>query len=95
LHAELLAEINARIEKADAAYGPTFASTHEALGVASEEWDELREAIKTNLLRSVEQECLDLAAVLIRCARMLRNAGYQHARSVKPSPEVDAELQFT
>lgn len=57
--------IETRIAAADARYGP-FASTHEALGVACEEWDELREAIRSNDLEHVKRECLDLAAVLIR-----------------------------
>ena len=75
-------EIEARIEAAQKRYGH-FASTHEALGVASEEWDELRDAIRSNALGSVEHECLDLAAVLIRLARSLRNSNYTAQRSVK------------
>jgi NTP pyrophosphatase (non-canonical NTP hydrolase) len=75
-------EVEARIEAAAARYGP-FASTHEALGVAVEEWDEFRDAIRSNALASVETECLDLAAVLVRLARMLRNTNYTHDRSVK------------
>lgn len=55
---------------ADDRYGP-FASTHEALGVASEEWDELRAAIHANDMRAIRHECLDLAAVLIRLADQL------------------------
>lgn len=62
--------IEERIERAAARYG-NFASTHEALGVACEEWDELREAIRSNSLGSVYIECLDLAAVLVRLARVL------------------------
>jgi len=54
-----------RISAADDRYGP-FASTHEALGVASEEWDELRAAVHANDLAAVQREALDLAAVLIR-----------------------------
>ncbi len=59
-----------------------FASTHEALGVACEEWDELRDAIRQNELGAVEHECLDLAAVLLRLARSLQNCETA-ARSVK------------
>jgi hypothetical protein len=79
---ELQREIDRRIQLADAKYG-AFASTHEALGVALEEWDELRLAVQRNALAGVEHECLDLAAVLIRLARMLRACGWDHPRSVK------------
>lgn len=64
--------IEARVDRAVARYGD-FASTHEALGVALEEWDELRQAIQSNSLGSVYMECLDLAAVLVRLARAVRN----------------------
>jgi hypothetical protein len=69
---DLYYELEDRITRAQKRYGP-FASTHEALGVACEEWDELREAIRSNALGAVEQECLDLAAVLLRLARSLRD----------------------
>ena len=78
----LLQELDARIESAAARYGD-FASTHEALGVASEEWDELREAIRSNDLQAVESECLDLAAVCIRLALSLRVSAQAKLRSVK------------
>ena len=81
-HDDLIYEMEERIAKASAKYGP-FASTHEALGVASEEWDELRDAIRSNKLGSVEWECLDLAAVLIRLARCVRNETATKLRSVK------------
>lgn len=78
---EIMAEIEKRIAAADARYGD-FASTHEALGVASEEWDELREAVRSNKLGSVEREALDLAAVLIRLVRSL-SAETTRRRSMK------------
>jgi NTP pyrophosphatase (non-canonical NTP hydrolase) len=78
---EIMAELARRIEAADARYGD-FASTHEALGVASEEWDELREAVRSNKLGSVEWEALDLAAVLIRLALSLSGEPMRK-RSVK------------
>ena len=81
-HDELIYEVDARMTAAAKRYGP-FASTHEALGVACEEWDELRAAIHGNDLDAVERECLDLAAVLIRLARSLRNSANTRARSVK------------
>ena len=57
--------IQARILRAETRYGP-FASTHEALGVCSEEWDELRQAIHENDIKAIKHEALDLAAALIR-----------------------------
>jgi hypothetical protein len=81
-HDDLIYAIEARIERAHERYGP-FASTHEGLGVALEEWDELKDAIRANALATVEYECLDLAAVLIRLARMVRNSNYAHDRSIK------------
>jgi NTP pyrophosphatase (non-canonical NTP hydrolase) len=77
-----LYEIDERMVKAAGRYGE-FASTHEAMGVALEEWDELREAIKSNDIPMIEHECLDLAAVLIRLATSLRNSNYTRNRSVK------------
>jgi NTP pyrophosphatase (non-canonical NTP hydrolase) len=52
-----------RIKTADARYGDYATSVHEALGVALEEWDELRRAIHSNGLGAVREEALDLAAV--------------------------------
>jgi len=60
-------QIHRRIVTAREKYGD-FASTHEALGVAIEEWDELRDAIRSNDMANIASECLDLAAVLIRLA---------------------------
>jgi len=73
-----------RIGEAEDRYGP-FASTHEALGVAMEEFDELKAAIYKNDLfgpDGVQNECLDLAAVLIRLAESLDNPKLRD-RSVK------------
>jgi NTP pyrophosphatase (non-canonical NTP hydrolase) len=71
-----------RIETAQARYG-LFASTHEALGVACEEWDELRLAIQANDLQAIEHEALDLAAVCLRLAQACRDGGDFAKRSVK------------
>lgn len=79
---EVLIEIEKRIGNAVFLYG-AFAGTHEALGVACEEWDELREAIKSNDMRGVRHEALDLAAVLIRLARDVATAGNTASRSAK------------
>lgn len=81
-HDDLIYEIEQRIDSAAKRYGD-FASTHEALGVACEEWDELRDAVRSNDLPSVIHECIDLAAVLVRLARCLRNSQHTQQRSVK------------
>jgi len=75
-------ELEATIAKASKRYGE-FASTHEALGVALEEWTELQEAIRANDLPAVEHECIDLAAVLMRLARAICNSDPLQLRSVK------------
>jgi NTP pyrophosphatase (non-canonical NTP hydrolase) len=67
---------------ADERYG-AFASTHEAMGVALEEWDELREAIKSNDFTRIAAECLDLAAVCIRLHDQLGTVQMLRERSVK------------
>lgn len=76
------AELYNRVLAADARYG-NFASTHEALGVALEEWDELREAIRSNKIESIRAEALDLASVLIRLWSQLGEDGAMQKRSVK------------
>ncbi len=79
---DLIYEIKRTMERSRDRYGE-YASTHEALGVAVEEWDELRSAIQSNAQASIESECIDLAAVLIRLAVMVREHNYQHERSMK------------
>ena len=59
-----------RMQTAQDRYG-SYASTHEALGVASEEWDEFRAAIQSNDLAKVEEEALDLAACLLRLVEQI------------------------
>lgn len=65
---DLFYQLEARIASAAKRYGP-FASTHEALGVAAEEWDELREQIRANNIVAIRNEALDLAAVMLRLAQ--------------------------
>lgn len=79
---KLDAQIYTRILAADARYGH-FASTHEALGVASEEWDELREAVRANDIAAVRAEALDLAAVMLRLWEQLGEDEAMLKRSVK------------
>ena len=68
------------MDEADAKYGP-FASTHEALGVCTEEWQELTAAIIENDLTKIESECIDLAAPLLRLAEQVRTQAGLRRRS--------------
>lgn len=79
---ELFREIVEHMENSQTRYG-NFTSTHEALGVALEEWDELRVAVHANKLESVRAEAIDLAAVLIRLADQCRGSAQLRERSVK------------
>ena len=65
------AAIESRAMVAQSRYGP-LASTHEAMGVALEEWTELIDAVRANDLDAIAHESLDLAAVLLRLARTIR-----------------------
>lgn len=82
LQFEITDAIESRINDADMRYGP-FASSHEALGVIMEEFDELREAIRSNDPVRIHDECLDMAAPLIRLADAIRNSESLRKRSVK------------
>lgn len=81
-HIDEIYETEARMERAQIRYG-NFASTHEALGVALEEWDELRAVVQANAIGSVREEALDLAAVLIRLAHQCRTSSSLRERSIK------------
>lgn len=59
-----------RAKQAQDTYG-NIASTHEALGVASEEWDELRAAIHANDAVAIRDEAMDMCSVLLRLAIMM------------------------
>lgn len=69
-------------EQAQDRYG-NFSSTHEAMGVALEEWDELRVALRTNDLGAIRAEAIDLAAVLVRLAAECDSSVPFQERSVK------------
>lgn len=75
-------EIERRMFIAEQRYGP-FASTHEALGVASEEWDELRDAVRANDLNAIKHECVDLVAVLLRLIQNINQNENLRNRSTK------------
>lgn len=59
--------------RADARYGD-YASTHEALGVLAEEWDELRAEVRANNLVAVAQEAVQLASCALRLAKVCQEA---------------------
>jgi NTP pyrophosphatase (non-canonical NTP hydrolase) len=79
---DTLIEILDHMQESQERYGD-FASIHEALGVALEEWDELRTAMHANAIESVREEAIDLAAVLIRLANQCRSSKKLRERSVK------------
>lgn len=62
---EVQIEIQKEAQRAQERYGD-FTSTHEALGVLTEEMDELKEAIRLNALASVSLEAMQVAAVAAR-----------------------------
>ena len=64
---KIIEEIEQEMATASATYGP-FTSSHEALGVITEEFWELVEAVRSNSFLSVEQEAIQLAAACIRLA---------------------------
>lgn len=70
------------MQSADERYG-AFASTHEAMGVALEEWNELQAAVHKNNILQVQMECLDLAAVLLRLVNQIAEGGTIIERSKK------------
>ena len=78
----VIAEINKHVEQSQSRYGD-FASTHEALGVALEEWNELQDVVRANAIESIREEAIDLAAVLIRLAVQCRTSENLKRRSVK------------
>lgn len=73
-------ELERRMRRDDGLFGE-FASTHEAMGVAMEEWDEFRQAIRSNDVDEVQNECLDLIVVLLRLHRQLEASEALRKRS--------------
>lgn len=69
----VLSRLHDEIGEAEIRYG-RMASTHEALGVLLEEWDELRAAIHANQRQSIAEEAIQLAAVALRLAAACQEA---------------------
>ena len=61
------AAIEREANGAAAIYGP-FRSTHEALGVLTEEYHELIEAVRSNDLARIAREAIQVSAVAARLA---------------------------
>ena len=80
-HAETIREVEARMSRSWQRYG-AFASAHEALGVALEEWNELGMAVHANDLQAIAHEAMDLASVCLRLALACRGDDFAK-RSVK------------
>ena len=74
---DLIARIGAATER----YGP-FASTHEALGVASEEWDELREAITS--LVALGEAGSKASVQIVASLGAINEKGLPHIKALKP-----------
>lgn len=72
-HENWIDEVGLRIGQLDEQYGD-YASTHEALGVLIEELDELRAAVRGNVVGVVGEEAMDIAVVALRLARQCRRA---------------------
>jgi NTP pyrophosphatase (non-canonical NTP hydrolase) len=62
-----MSTLTERIMAVRARYG-TYKSSHEALGVITEEYHELISAIRANARSSVYEEALDLAACALKLA---------------------------
>lgn len=74
-------ELREEMIRAQIRYG-NFASTHEALGVLTEEYHELIGAIQGNRVDRIQQEALQVAAVALRLAESCDKTGFV-SRSVK------------
>ena len=67
-------DIEAEVRAAEFKYG-AFASTQEALGVITEEYYELVEAIRKNRADAVIMEAIQIAAACIRLAEQSEKSG--------------------
>ena len=68
-----LRQLRWQIKQDDAMHGG-FNSTHEALGVLTEEFDELKAAIHANALASVSHEAMQVSAVALRLYELCERA---------------------
>lgn len=70
---ETIEAIRIEMDRAQVRYGD-YTSTHEALGVLTEEVAELVEAIRSNALGAVQREAVQVAAVAARLAQACTDA---------------------
>ena len=70
---DLLARVTAEMAHAERTYGG-YTSTHEALGVLAEEWDELRAAVHADDVCAIRDEAIQVAAVALRLAQACQMA---------------------
>lgn len=78
---DLTDKLRAEMARAQERYG-NFESTHEALGVITEEYYELITAIRGNRMDRIRGEALQVAAAALRLAEACDNTGFV-GRSVK------------
>ena len=78
---DLTDQLREEINRAHSRYG-NFASTHEALGVLTEEYYELISAVQGNRVDRIRHEALQVAAVALRLAESCEHTGFI-SRSVK------------
>jgi hypothetical protein len=78
---QILEYIKNEAERAFSRYG-NFTSTHEALGVLTEEYHELIVAIQGNRMDRIRAEAIQLSAVALRLADACQDTGFV-GRSVK------------
>lgn len=74
-------QLRAEADAAHARYG-AYTSSHEALGVITEEYHELVEAIRGNRMERICREALQVAAAALRLAEACEDNGFV-GRSVK------------
>jgi NTP pyrophosphatase (non-canonical NTP hydrolase) len=63
--AQAVDDVLCEIERASARFGP-FSSSHEGLGVLTEEVRELEEAIRSNSITAIAKEAMQVSAVALR-----------------------------
>jgi NTP pyrophosphatase (non-canonical NTP hydrolase) len=88
INLDILESIHRRINTARDLYGP-LTSTHEGLGAALEEWDELLHAIHANDAGAIRREACDLAAICIRLAEACAMPAEPFARRSGFIKEID------
>ena len=71
------------VRRSDERYGP-FTSSHEGLGVLTEEYTELIAAIRRNDPRAIEVEAIQVAAVSLRIVAALDLNAFRERSNLDP-----------